>query len=65
MFVDPVHAMKNYMGFDFRGITTDMALRLPFFRHYLGWIGTIPASSHILMKHVSIMPCESHLSTFT
>jgi hypothetical protein len=47
-----VHAMKNVMGFNFLGVTTDMALRLPFFRHYLGWIGTITASSHVVMKHV-------------
>lgn len=45
--------MKNVMGFNFLGVTTDMALRLPFFRHYLGWIGTITASSHVVMKHVS------------
>lgn len=28
-----VHAMKNINGLDFRGLTTDAALKLPFFRH--------------------------------
>jgi hypothetical protein len=36
--------MRNVHGFDFLGLTTDMALKTPFFRHYLGWLGTVSAS---------------------
>ena len=47
-----VHAMRNINGLDFRGLTTSAALTLPLFRHYLGSIGTIAASSHIASDYL-------------
>lgn len=44
----PIHTQTpNYTVL---GLTTDSALKLPFFRHYLASIGTVPASSHVAKK---------------
>nr|ATB53138.1 diacylglycerol acyltransferase [Nannochloropsis oceanica strain IMET1] len=47
-----VHAMKACGGLEFRGLTTDVALRLPLFRHYLGAIGTIAATRHVAKQYL-------------
>jgi len=37
---------------DMRPVTADMALRFPVFRHLLGWVGAIGASSSSMQKHL-------------
>jgi len=45
-----VHGMHSLFGFDFRGLTTTVALFVPTLRHYFGGIGLIPATKSIVLS---------------
>jgi len=45
-----VHGMHSLFGFDFRGLTTTVALLVPTLRHYFGWIGLISATKSTVLS---------------